>query len=336
MRKLVSILIPAYNAEKWIGETIRSALNQTWPQTEIIVIDDGSSDSTAEIACSFKSPSIKVITQQNAGSCAARNAAYALAQGDFIQWLDADDLLAPDKIQRQMERIDGSVSSSSKTLLAAACGSFYENPECAYFGPMPSWQELNPRDFLVRKLSDIERINWHTVVHSWLVSRTIAELGGPWDVRLQKTDDDGEYSCRLVAASDSVLFVPEARCYYRKGLAGSLSATRTNLKDEELLLRLLFDRLLSLEDSNETREACVRFLELWAREFYLKNPETVGVVSAMANYLDRPMVSVPISKKFYFAEKMLGWKAARGLHSRVARTRVFFNKNKENILSFLR
>ncbi len=329
MPELVSILIPAYNAEKWIGETVRSALNQTWPRTEIIIIDDGSSDSTAEVARSFRSPSIKVIKQQNAGPCIARNAAYALAQGDFIQWLDADDLLAPDKIQRQMQRIDG--SASSKILLAAACGAFYNNPKRARFGPMPVWQNLSPRDLLVQKFSDTECINWHIVVHSWLVSRTLAELAGPWDVRLQRTDADGEYACRLVAVSDRVLFVPEARCYYRKGLAGSLSATRTNLKEEELLHRLLFDHLLSLEDSSETREACLTWLQLWAREFYFKNPDTVDVVSAMSKYLGRPIVSIPISKKFYIAEKVLGWRAARGLQSRVAKTRMFMKKYGENL-----
>src|SRR5688572_32856810 len=102
MAKLVSILIPAYNAERWIGATIRSALAQTWPDTEIIVIDDGSRDGTLAIARGFQSRSVKVVTQPNTGAAGARNAALELAQGAYIQWLDADDLLAPDKIAAQM------------------------------------------------------------------------------------------------------------------------------------------------------------------------------------------------------------------------------------------
>jgi len=332
MHELVSILIPAFNAEKWIGETIRSALNQTWPRTEIIIVDDGSSDSTAEIARSFTSRSIKLVTQQNAGPCVARNTAYALAQGDFIQWLDADDLLATDKIERQMERMDR--DRDGNTLLTAACGTFYKNPKRARFGRTPAWRNLSPRELLIRKFCDCEHINQHIVVHSWLVSRTIADMAGLWDVRLQQTDDDGEYACRLVAASDGVLLVPEARCYYRKGLAGSLSATRTNLEREELCLRLLFSHLLSLEDSNETREACLTWLQLWAREFYRKDPAIVNVVTAMSRYLDLPASRVPTSKKFFIAEKMLGPGVARSLHSKVARARTFIEKCGESLCLF--
>jgi len=325
MPELVSILIPAYNAEKWIGETIRSALSQTWPRTEIIIVDDGSSDNTAEIARSFECSSIKIITQQNAGPCVARNVAYALSQGDFIQWLDADDLLAPDKIERQMQRAQG--GANSKMLLSAAYGTFYYSPKRARFEPTSVWQDLSPINLLIRKFTE----NAHIVIHSWLVSRTLAESAGPWDVRV-RTDNDGEYSCRLVAASEKVLFVPEARCYYRKGLTGSYSSTRTNIKDDELLLRLLFDHLLSLEDSNETRDACMKWLQTWASGYYLINPETVDVVSAMARYLDRPIVSVPLSKKFYVAEKVLGWKGARAVRSTVVRTRMFIKKYWENLL----
>ncbi len=100
---LVSILIPAYNAQEWIGETIRSALAQTWPRKEIIVVDDGSTDRTLDVARQFESADVKVVAHANQGAAAARNTAYSLSQGDFIQWLDADDLLSPDKIEGQMQ-----------------------------------------------------------------------------------------------------------------------------------------------------------------------------------------------------------------------------------------
>src|SRR5437588_1977285 len=98
MSDLVSILIPAYNAERWIRQSILSAINQTWDRKEIIVVDDGSTDLTLSVAKSLESKSVKVVTQINAGACKARNKALSLAQGDFIQWLDADDLLHPEKI----------------------------------------------------------------------------------------------------------------------------------------------------------------------------------------------------------------------------------------------
>src|SRR5712672_266302 len=121
MKLSVSILIPAYNAEEWIADTIRSAVAQTWPQKEIIVVDDGSTDQTLAVAQQFESDCVKVFTQKNQGAAAARNKAFSLSQGDYIQWLDADDLLAPDKIASQMETLQN--CHSKRTLLSAEWGS---------------------------------------------------------------------------------------------------------------------------------------------------------------------------------------------------------------------
>src|SRR6266850_5014325 len=98
MKPLVSILIPAFNSEKWIADTLRSAIAQTWQRKEIIVVDDGSCDETLAIARQIEVEKVCVVTQKNQGAAAARNKAFSLSQGDYIQWLDAYDLLAPDKI----------------------------------------------------------------------------------------------------------------------------------------------------------------------------------------------------------------------------------------------
>src|SRR5262245_16536505 len=90
----VSVLIPCRNAETWLGETIASALNQTLQPTEVIVVDDRSSDRSREIATSFGAP-VRVISNTGSGASAARNLASDVAEGDFYQFLDADDLLEP-------------------------------------------------------------------------------------------------------------------------------------------------------------------------------------------------------------------------------------------------
>src|SRR6476646_5825112 len=87
---LVSILIPAYNKEAWINETIESALAQTWKNKEIIIVDDRSTNKTLEIVRRFQRKTIKVVAQENQSACSARNKAYSIAQGAYIQWLDAD------------------------------------------------------------------------------------------------------------------------------------------------------------------------------------------------------------------------------------------------------
>ena len=92
MEPLVSILVPAYNSQRWLADTLNSALEQTWPKKEIIVVDDGSTDRTLHIAKQFASKNVQVVPQPNQGA-SVRNTAFSLCQGDYIQWLDADDLL---------------------------------------------------------------------------------------------------------------------------------------------------------------------------------------------------------------------------------------------------
>src|SRR5678815_984429 len=98
---LVSILIPCYNAERWIRQCIESALDQTYPNKEVIVVDDGSKDASLEVIKSF-GDRIRWETGPNRGGNAARNRLLQLAKGEWLQYLDADDYLLPEKISRQM------------------------------------------------------------------------------------------------------------------------------------------------------------------------------------------------------------------------------------------
>src|ERR1700676_2498236 len=216
MRDLVSILIPAYNAQEWIGDTIQSALSQTWSNKEIIIVDDGSTDQTLSVARQYASKSVSVITQTNQGAAAARNNAFSVSRGDYIQWLDADDLLAPDKIARQMELVDQ--CDSKRTLLSSAWGRFLYRYYRAKFTPTPLWCNLAPTEWLLRKIDQ----NIHMQTGTWLVSRELTEAAGPWNTQLLG-DDDGEYFCRILLCSDGVRFVPEAKVYYRASGASSLS-----------------------------------------------------------------------------------------------------------------
>ena len=101
MSSLVSVLIPAYNSESMVGDAIRSALAQTHPAVEVIVVDDGSTDGTLGVAREY-GDRVRVIEQENSGACAARNRALAEARGEYVKFLDADDLLTPDAIEVQL------------------------------------------------------------------------------------------------------------------------------------------------------------------------------------------------------------------------------------------
>ncbi len=102
--ELVSIIITAYNYARFLPEALRSCLAQTYQPVEIIVVDDGSTDNTREVVAGF--PEVKYIYQPNQGVTSALNVGLSHAQGEFIQFLDADDTLSPTKIQRCVERRD--------------------------------------------------------------------------------------------------------------------------------------------------------------------------------------------------------------------------------------
>jgi glycosyltransferase involved in cell wall biosynthesis len=101
---LVSIVIPCYNAEYWIAESIQSALSQTYTATEVIVVDDGSKDGSREIIRSF-GELIKFKSIDHHGAAHARNKGAEMASGGFIQFLDADDILFPHCVKRKLEAI---------------------------------------------------------------------------------------------------------------------------------------------------------------------------------------------------------------------------------------
>jgi glycosyltransferase involved in cell wall biosynthesis len=266
----VSILIPAFNAQEWIADTLRSAIAQTWDRKEILVVDDGSRDQTLAIARQFESDCLKVVTQQNQGAAAARNRAFSLSQGSYIQWLDADDLMAPDKITKQMEALDH--SASKLTLLSGSWGRFMYRYYRANFVPTALWCDLSPVEWLIRKM----RQNLYMQTASWLVSRELTDAAGPWDTRLLG-DDDGEYFCRVLLACDGVRFVPEAKVYYRASGAGSLSYIGYSDRKREAQWRsmqLHIGYLRSLEDSERVRAACVKFLQNWMVYFY---PERLDI-----------------------------------------------------------
>ena len=98
---MVSILIPCYNAQQWVKQAIESALAQTWPNKEVIVVDDGSTDESLSVVRSF-GDAIRVETGPNQGGNVARNRLLELSSGEWLQYLDADDYLLPTKVEQQL------------------------------------------------------------------------------------------------------------------------------------------------------------------------------------------------------------------------------------------
>lgn len=104
--KRVSVIIPAYNQGHYLGEALQSVLAQTYPHFEALVVDDGSTDNTAEVARSFTDPRIQVIYQENRGLSGARNTGIRHARGAYFTYLDSDDLFLPEKLEQLVAELE--------------------------------------------------------------------------------------------------------------------------------------------------------------------------------------------------------------------------------------
>jgi glycosyltransferase involved in cell wall biosynthesis len=105
---MISVIMPVYNAEKYLKESIESILSQTESFFEFIIINDGSTDRSAEIITSYDDDRIVYVYQENQGEAAARNKGLALAKGDYIVWQDADDISLPNRLNRLKQTIEQS------------------------------------------------------------------------------------------------------------------------------------------------------------------------------------------------------------------------------------
>jgi glycosyltransferase involved in cell wall biosynthesis len=301
LKPLVSILIPAYNAEPYLAETLRSAMAQTWEKKEIVIVNDGSKDNTLALARQFESDWVRVFNQENRGAAATRNRAFELAKGDYIQWLDADDLLSPDKISKQMAIVEQ--GGDSRTLISSGWANFMYRHQHTRFVPTLLWDDLSPSDWLTRKMTH----NLHMQTATWLVSRQLTEAAGPWNTQLLG-DDDGEYFCRVLMASKGVRFAHGVGVYYRD-VPNSLSYLGLSNRKIEAhwhSMKLHIQYLKELEDTDRTRAACVAYLQNWLGNFYPERMDIVNEAKQLAESMGGQLHTPRLSWKYSWIDAIFG------------------------------
>ena len=308
---LVSILMPCRNAAPWIGRALDSALEQAFCEVEVIVVDDGSTDGSYEIARKFVSPQCHVVRQEHRGASAARNHAFALAQGRYIQYLDADDLLAPNKVARQLAAMNPlgprALSWGSAVYLMGRHFDHRSRIETARSAA------ANGADFLA-DLWGADGEPGMVAVHQWLARRELIEAAGLWDESLT-VDDDGEFFARVVLAADERLPVPAARCYYRKlHHPGNLSAavgreSRHRRSAMEAACRKA-GYLLDVLDTERTRRAVSRLVTQQVIDAYPDAVHRLGLDFMRHRQIEfsREFEAPPW---FLRARPLIGWKTAR-------------------------
>jgi glycosyltransferase involved in cell wall biosynthesis len=200
----VSVVIPAYNAMAYLPETMESVLNQNFNDFEVIVVNDGSSDETEEWVSQIIDPRVKLISQENKGLAGARNTGIHHAQGEYITFLDADDLWEPSKIEKQVRILE-------------------ENPEVALVYTWVSYidekGESTGRVFKNQAEGDVwKKLIEHNIVECGsvaMVRRSCLETVGLFDQNLGSYVEDWDMWLRM-ASRYPFKVVKEPLVYYRQ------------------------------------------------------------------------------------------------------------------------
>lgn len=299
----VSIIVPCHNAAPWLAETLESALAQTAPDKEVILVDDGSTDDSPTIARRFAARGVRTIAQPQRGAAAARNTGLREARGEFIQFLDADDLLSPDKIDRQVRLL---TAAGSDFLASCAWGRFQAAPADARFVDDLVFRDLSPIEFLL--LAGEHGAMMHPA--AWLAPRRLVEAAGPWDERLT-LNDDGEYFSRVVLASRGIRFSAEGRAYYRSRLHSSLSQ-RTDaraLRSLFLSIELFAARLRAAEESPRVRRSLANYYQRFVFTAYPAVPDLVRAATAWIASLGGATIKPEMGARTALLARVLGWRA---------------------------
>lgn len=303
---LVSICIPAYNAEKYIAESLNSILHQSYHPIEIIVVNDGSTDRTSEILQTYKKKGIKVIEQENKGQCAAANQAFLASRGDYIKFFDADDILSSDFIKNQVDVLTG----RSDAIASASWGRFY-NDDIHNFKPNPEkvWKNMKPIEWIAESLMQGPNMMQCGL---WLIPRKILTLSGLWDERLSLINDF-EFFIRVLLAAKQIRFTTDAILYYRSGLTTSLSGQKSRRAYESAFLstQLGVQQLLNFENSERMKKICANQMRIWQYEFYPSHKDLYNKSQNWIKELGGSNYPFPAGGYTKILCTLLGWKTTK-------------------------
>jgi glycosyltransferase involved in cell wall biosynthesis len=303
----VSVLIPCYNAQQYIGETLESVFRQTWSEIEAIVVNDGSVDQSAAVVRSFARSNLQLLEQENRGQTAALNVALAHASGDFVQFLDADDLIEPEKIERQLVRL----MEHPRCVASSEWGRFYCSPQETRLHPEPVWRDLDAIDWLA--LSRANGLNM-MLPAIWLIPMPILRSIGPWIEELT-LNNDAEYFTRVLLAAERVLFCPGARCHYRSAVPGSLSRRKSisAWTSQFRVIELCEAYVRAREDSDRVRRGFAFSWQHLAHASYPYDPALAESALVRARALHSLTIRPGGGPAFNVISRLIGWRAARRL-----------------------
>ena len=259
--KLVSVIVPTYNVEEYISRTINSILAQTYSNFELLIIDDESPDRSVEICQQFKDSRLKIISQKNRGLAGARNTGIRNAKGEYLAFLDADDLWLPKKLENHVQHLE----SSPTVGISFSRSAFIDiNDRELGIYQMPKLKEITAEHLLCRNpigngsASVIRRETLNEIKFKDNIHGEIEDFY--FDDRFRQSEDIECWIRIAIKTKWKIEGIPEALTLYRVNTEG-LSAN-------------VFKQLASWEKVIEkTRQYAPELLEKWentARAYQLR------------------------------------------------------------------
>ena len=305
-KPLVSVIIPIYNAGKYIKETLVSITKQTYANIEIILVNDGSTDNSEKEIRTISDNRIRYFRRENRGTCAASNFGLSVSHGNYIKFFDADDIMDPLHIESQIQKMNG----RTDVLVSCAWGRFY-NDDISDIRIVPEsvWKDMNSIDWLKTALSHRTDM---MPAWLWLIPREIMTKVIGLDERLT-LDNDFDFSIRLLLASKGVLFAKEAMVLYRSGNFRSLGSSNSEKAYKSALLstQLGTSNLLKAENSLLMREICANRYQKWLHRMYPNFPGLIKQFEYEINSLGGSDFELEGGRVLRLLCKIFGWKLAK-------------------------
>jgi len=308
---LVSVIIPVYNSEKYIKQTIDAVLNQTYPYLEIVLVDDGSTDNSLRLIESYNGNSkINIIRQANKGAAAARNTGYKNSNGHYIKFLDADDIINIEMIAEQVKL----ARENPDAIISAKWGRFYNNDLTTFkLNPEECWQNMPAIDWLC---SSWKYTSSTTVPGIFLIPREVVEKAGLWDENLSLLDDT-EYFTRTILSAKNVIFSANSTLYYRSGLQDSLSGRQDTASYWSAFNAYsgLIKVLLAARNDEITQQIAANIWQGFIYTVYPAAPDIDSRAQKALTHLPPPNIPFPAGGYTLFMRRLIGWKGVKLLKS---------------------
>ena len=322
---LVSVCIPAHNAERHVGPAIESALSQTHPRIEVICVDDGSEDATPEILCRYASRIIAIRTD-NRGAPAARNLALERATGEYVHFLDADNLLLPESIAHKLpplERDEADLVFSNQMFLQ-------DSGEIQRVGSRADPRDFDAFEYCLVHNAPAARTSVDTNVA--LHRRTMLRRVGGFREGVPRSQDK-DLAFRLAAAGARFHYVDEELSLYRDHRGPRISQ-RPHEPDE--LIHFYQELVRTLEEGSEyafserRRGALCRHLIRLSKQMYRDgNCEAASSGFMLAEQLERGGAGDGESWPYRTARSLLGYSRTERLRAGGQRIRQRFLTNRQ-------